>query len=173
MLLQRRRALTLAAFILYPAIAFFLLKCAPFQGKGLIQFIDYLNLEMERPFSVSWSSSSIKVLFIGTAVYALIWFIVITSLKNTRPGEEYGSARWTSAGSITRKFGAHFPKSDEDKRKLLGLSENATEEEMMLAAERYLWINGMSKIPLGSAPAPAAPEAAPRLNPGRIGGVHG
>ena len=91
MLLQRRRALTLAAFILYPAIAFFLLKCAPFQGKGLIQFIDYLNSEMERPFSVSWSSSSIKVLFIGTAVYAQTYYHSTTGCSQlNKEKKKYG-----------------------------------------------------------------------------------
>lgn len=148
MLLQRKRALTIAAFCIYPAIAFFLLKCAPFPGKGLIQFIDYLNKEMANPFSISWCSNSIKVLLLGTMVYALIWFIVITSLKNTRPGEEYGSDKWTSAGYITRKFGAHFPKSLEEQKKLLNLGEDATEQDMILAAERYLWHNGLYKIPL-------------------------
>lgn len=149
MLLQRKRALTIAAFCLYPAIAFFLLKCAPFSGKGMLQFIDFLNAEMGgNPFSLTWSSNSIKVLLIGTVVYALIWFIVITSLKNTRPGEEYGSDKWTSAGYITRKFGAHYPKSLEDQKKLLGLGEDATEDDMIRAAERYLWHNGLYKIPL-------------------------
>lgn len=164
MLLQRKRALTIAAFVFYPAIAFLLLKCAPFQGGGLVKFIDYINAEMEQPFSISWSENSIKVVLIGTAIYALIWFLVITSLKNTRPGEEHGSAHWTSPGSVTRKYKARKPRKLKYKAKQLGLPEDATKEELILAAERYLMVNGLSGMKLQKQDkAPAVPNSHTRV----------
>lgn len=158
MLLQRKRALTVAAFVMYPAIAFLLLKCAPFPGKGLIEFIDFINREMtEKPFSLSWSDNSIRVLLIGTVAYALIWFIAITSVENTRPGEEYGSARWTSPASITRKFRARYPFRLKDKARMVCIpwknrAKDELKEAIYLECEQFLLVNNFKMVKQPKAP---------------------
>ncbi len=154
MLEQKKRALTLAAIIFYPAIAFLLLKCAPFPGKGLIQFIDYMNKEMEHPFRLAWSNQSIPVLLIGTAIYVLIVFLVVTSLKNTRPMEEYGSAKWMMPGRVTRKYKARRPVLRKKKALLLELVADGTKEEMYDAAYLYLLTNQIKNTKLPKSPSP-------------------
>lgn len=154
MLEQKKRALTLAAIIFYPAIAFFLLKCAPFPGKGLIQFINYMNKEMEHPFRLAWSNQSIPVLQVGTAIYVLIVFLMVTSLKNTRPMEEYGSAKWMMPGRVTRKYKARRPVLRKKKALLLGLAADGTKEEMYDAAYLYLLTNQIKNTKLLKSPSP-------------------
>lgn len=45
-------------------------------------------------------------MLIGTIIYALIGAAIYDSLKNTRPGEEHGSARWATVREINKKYAA-------------------------------------------------------------------
>lgn len=105
MIYERRRQAKLVAFILYPFVVIFTYRFAPFEGFGLFEFAEYFAKEIsEKPFRFTYSSNFWKALPMVTMIYAFIVLIYISSMKNTRYGEEFGSARWASVGEINRKF---------------------------------------------------------------------
>ena len=107
MLLQRKKALFVFALVMYPILLLLIVRFASFEGHGLSELIDYINEEIAvHPFQFRWSSHSLPAVLIFSIIYAGIWFVVITSLKNIRPGEEHGSAKWVSAGALGRKLRA-------------------------------------------------------------------
>ena len=107
MLLQRKKALLVFALVMYPILLLLIIRFASFEGSSLSELIDYINEEVSiHPFRFQWSSHTVPAGLIFTAVYAGIWFVIITSLKNIRPGEEHGSAKWVSAGALGRKLRA-------------------------------------------------------------------
>ncbi len=114
MLLQRKRMMKLLAVIMYPILLLLMIRLSSFQGGGLVNFIDFISDEVSsHPFRLSWNSHTFPVCFIFTAVYAVVWFLIITSLKNTRFGEEHGSAKWVSAASLGRKLKAKWSRKDK------------------------------------------------------------
>ena len=130
MLLQRKRMMTLLSAIMYPVLLLLMIRLSSFPGGNLVAFIDFLTDEVSaHPFHLSWNSHTLPVCFIFTVAYVVIWFLIITSLKNTRYGEEHGSAKWVSASSLGRKLKARWTRKDR-KAHRAELKEVAGETEM-------------------------------------------
>ena len=56
--------------------------------------LDALNSALAEPFALAWSQDSPRFLLVFTVVYAVAVIVAVTDQKNTRPGEEHGSAAW-------------------------------------------------------------------------------
>ena len=97
------------AFMMYPFLLLLVIRFAPFEGKGLWEFIEYMSAEMENPLHFRWSSHIPKAVFIFTIIYVVVVFIAISSMKNTRYGEEHGSAKWEDAKAMGRRLRTKRP----------------------------------------------------------------
>ena len=116
MLEERKRMLKLFAVIIYPIMAVVVVRFSNFKGKSLMKLIDYMDKEMrERPYHFEVSITTIKILMVFTLIYVMIFFLIITSLKNTMPGIEHDSAHWENAKKISKKLQAK--KGDEELEK--------------------------------------------------------
>ena len=118
MLLQRKRMMTILSLTMYPVLLLLMMRLSSFSGGNLVKFIDFISDDVSvHPLRISWNRHTLPVCFIFTVAYAVIWFLIITSLKNTRFGEEHGSAKWVSADTLGRKLKARRSRSDRKERK--------------------------------------------------------
>ena len=108
MLQERKKTLVLVLVLTYPFVLYGLIRAAPFiTHNGLSYFIDNLERDLSmHPFRIFFVEQTPKIVLIGTTIYALIWAAIYDSLKNTRPGEEHGSARWATVREINKKYAA-------------------------------------------------------------------
>ena len=107
MLKQRQRMIWYIAFALFPVFLIMVIRIAPFMGNSLVEGIENITYELDtQPFHFVFSEKTLPAILMGSLLYFLGFMIGISSMKNKRPGEEYGSARWESAGVITRKYSA-------------------------------------------------------------------
>lgn len=89
--------------LLIPTIWFALL-IASYMDKGLINAIPYLSEALNHPFSIHWCDASLKTIGIFLIVYALAIGMYLSSAKNYRRTEEYGSAKWANPNFICKKY---------------------------------------------------------------------
>ena len=108
MLQERRKMTLLVLLMLYPFFAYGMIRVAPFiTNDGISYFIDHLERDLrEHPVRIFLTKQTPKVLVIGTFAYILIGAVIYDSMKNSRPGEEHGSARWASVAEINKKYAA-------------------------------------------------------------------
>ena len=108
MLKERKRMTALMLFMLYPFWLYVLIRAAPFiTNAGLIYFMDNLERDVSKhPFRIFFVEQTPKIVFVGTVVYILIGLLIYDSLKNSRTGEEHGSARWATVREINKKYAA-------------------------------------------------------------------
>ena len=100
---SKKQKLIICLFGIIPVIWFALL-IAPYIDKGLAEIIKQLGKILERPFSISLCSNSIKTVFFFLLIYFLGIGIYFSTRKNYRRNEEYGSAKWGDAKSICKKY---------------------------------------------------------------------
>ena len=81
---------------------------APFVSGGLISILTGL-MGIENPFTLSWCSDTPKTMALFLLIYALGIGIYYATKRNTRKGEEHGSAQWTSASALRRKYADKDP----------------------------------------------------------------
>ena len=72
--------------------------------KGLINAIPYLSEALNHPFSIHWCDASLKTIGIFLVVYALGVGMYLSSTKNYRRTEEYGSAKWANPNTVCKKY---------------------------------------------------------------------
>ncbi|MBR2552217.1 MAG: type IV secretory system conjugative DNA transfer family protein, partial [Erysipelotrichaceae bacterium] len=85
-------------------LTWFLLKTAPYTEGGLLKNLDVLNESLQHPFSFSFSLRSLKIVFLGLALYAAAVFGKKSSKAKTRRKEEYGSAEWGDPKALGKKY---------------------------------------------------------------------
>ncbi len=90
MLLKRKQMVRTFALIMYPAVLLLVIRFAPFPGGSLWDFMEYVSAEMDHPMRFSWSSHTLPAILIASVIYVAVFFLIITSMKNTRYGEEHG-----------------------------------------------------------------------------------
>ena len=73
-------------------------------AAGLAGMLAAVNDLLARPFPVYYTPQTPRFLLLGTALYAGIALVVTADHKNTRPGEEHGSARWGNVFALKRKY---------------------------------------------------------------------
>ena len=80
------------------------LMAAPFISDGLTGIITGLTKAMNNPLRITWCKDSFKCVLIFLLIYGLCIGFYFATRRNYRKLEEHGSAKWSSAGHITRKY---------------------------------------------------------------------
>lgn len=73
-------------------------------AAGLAGMLAAVNGVLARPLPVYWTGQTPRFLVLGTALYAVVAIVIASDHKNTRPGEEHGSARWGNVFTLNRKY---------------------------------------------------------------------
>lgn len=90
--------------ILIIPVIWIALLIAPFIHKGLFNAIDDIFNAFDNPFSITWCSDSIRTVAIFLLIYLLGVGIYLSSLRNYRKKEEYGSAKWGNTKQVNKKY---------------------------------------------------------------------
>ncbi len=73
-------------------------------GDGLPDLITNLTAAMENPFQIQWTEYSLMSIVACTLAYIMGVCLYISSIGNTRDGEEHGSATWGSPKQVNAMF---------------------------------------------------------------------
>lgn len=93
----------LIGLLLIPTIWFALLV-APYADKGLFNVIPELGNIMNNPFHIKICDNTPKTILVFLVFYILGVGIYLSTLKNTRRLEEYGSAKWANTKQVNKKY---------------------------------------------------------------------
>jgi type IV secretion system protein VirD4 len=85
-------------------VIWFALLIAPYMDEGLISSLPYLTQAIEHPFSITICENTAKVVLICLLIYALGIGIYLSSPRNYRRNEEYGSARWGNVKQVNKTY---------------------------------------------------------------------
>ena len=88
------------------------LSIAPQWNDGLSGIIVALTKAKNHPFALHWCSDSLKVTLLCLMLYGMGIGIYFGTKRNTRSGEEHGSAKWGAAQEVNRKYAdRHFDRN--------------------------------------------------------------
>ena len=105
LLRQRRKTVWLVSYVLYPIMLLLVIRLTPLAGSNITELMDNSSYEMmTRPFHFTYCSRTVPVALLFTVIYFIGFYIYVSSMKNVRPGEEYGSASWTEPKTLSRKY---------------------------------------------------------------------
>lgn len=90
--------------ILIIPVIWIALLIAPFIHKGLFNAMDDISNAFDNPFSITWCSDSLRTVAIFLLIYLLGVGIYLSSLRNYRKKEEYGSAKWGNIKQVNKKY---------------------------------------------------------------------
>lgn len=93
----------LIGLLLIPTIWFALLV-APYATSGLFNVIPELGNIMNNPFHIEICDNTPKTILVFLVFYILGVGIYLSTLKNTRRLEEYGSAKWANTKQVNKKY---------------------------------------------------------------------
>lgn len=77
---------------------------APYMDQGLIYALPHFSEALHHPFDLHWSSNTFKAITIFMIAYLLGIGIYLSSPKNYRRQQEYGSARWANPNFVCKKY---------------------------------------------------------------------
>lgn len=77
---------------------------APYMDQGLIYALPHFSEALNHPFDLQWSAYTFKTITIILIAYVLGIGIYLSSPKNYRRQQEYGSARWAYPNSVCKKY---------------------------------------------------------------------
>ena len=77
---------------------------APYMDHGLIQALPSLGEALNHPFSLHWCTHSIKTIILFIIIYLIGISIYLSTARNYRHSEEYGSAKWASPKTVCKKY---------------------------------------------------------------------
>lgn len=80
------------------------LLVAPYMDHGLIQALPSLGEALNHPFSLHWCTHSIKTIILFIIIYLIGISIYLSTARNYRHSEEYGSAKWASPKTVCKKY---------------------------------------------------------------------
>lgn len=90
-------------------VVWFGLLIAPYLEYGLLNVLKNLNKITQNPFSFSFGSYSLRGVFICLVFYMIGVGIYMSTRKNKRPQEEYGSAKWADPKEVNKIFANKDP----------------------------------------------------------------
>lgn len=85
-------------------ITWLALLIAPYMDQGLIYALPHFSEALNHPFHLQWSAYTFKAITIFMIAYLLGIGIYLSSSKNYRRQQEYGSARWANPNSVCKKY---------------------------------------------------------------------
>lgn len=77
---------------------------APYSHEGLINALSKISNALDNPFSITWCNETPKTIFIFLLLYLISIGVYLSSLKNYRRKEEYGSAKWGNTKQVNKKY---------------------------------------------------------------------
>lgn len=80
------------------------LLIAPYKNGGLISLLSNYNEIFNNPFNIIICEDSLKNVLFFVFIYFISIILYISTRKNYRRGEEYGSAKWGDAKTINKKY---------------------------------------------------------------------
>lgn len=91
------------ALLAFPIIWIALLV-APYIDHGLIQALPSLGEALNNPFSLHWCTQSIRTIILFIIIYFIGVSIYLSTARNYRHLEEYGSAKWANPKTVCKKY---------------------------------------------------------------------
>lgn len=85
-------------------VIWFAILIAPYSSGGLIYSLPYISEAINHPFSFSWCDNTPRMILIFTLIYAIGVMVYLSTMKNYRRTVEYGSAKWSNALNVNRKY---------------------------------------------------------------------
>lgn len=73
-------------------------------GKGLPELLQNLMVAIQSPLKITWTEDSLPSIFVCTGGYFFGLILYHATRRNTRDGEEHGSAAWGSPWEMNRQF---------------------------------------------------------------------
>lgn len=80
------------------------LLTSPFFFDGILSVIEKLPEAIQHPFRIQVCKDSLKTVLIFIACYGMGIGIYLSTRRNYRRGEEYGSAQWGNTQEINKKY---------------------------------------------------------------------
>ena len=80
------------------------LLLAPSLSEGLPGLLRNLGSIFDHPFTIQWGENSLKTVLALLCVYGLVLMVCLSSDRNYRRREEYGSAKWGDPFKLNRKY---------------------------------------------------------------------
>ncbi len=80
------------------------LLLAPSLSEGLPCLLRNLSSIFDHPFAIQWGENSLKTVLALLCVYGLVLMAYLSSDRNYRRREEYGSAKWGDPFKLNRKY---------------------------------------------------------------------
>lgn len=100
---EPKQTFLLFAFSIIPVVWAAVLV-APAISGGLPEILQNLTAALNNPLQITWCEDSLKTVLLFIIAYGLGIGIYFSTRRNTRPGEEHGSAKWGDARAINRKY---------------------------------------------------------------------
>ena len=100
---------------------------------NLFQWMGRFSQVLERPFSIGWTTYTLKCMLGSLLLYGCGVALYYSSRENRRPGEEYGSAKWGNPKELNRKYMDHQHKDANiilTQRVRLGMDGYITQRNM-------------------------------------------
>ena len=91
------------ALLTFPIIWIALLV-APYMDHGLIQALPSLGEALNNPFSLRWCTHSLRTIILFIIIYFIGVSIYLSTARNYRHSEEYGSAKWANPKTVCKKY---------------------------------------------------------------------
>ena len=89
---------------LYIPVVWLALLIGQSMGNGLPELLQNLMTAMQTPLEITWTEDSLSSIFVCSGAYLVGLLIYFSTQRNTRDGEEHGSAVWGSAKTVNRQF---------------------------------------------------------------------
>lgn len=100
----RNAAPVWAAFVI-PVVWLAVLMASCYEpGMTIFTLMDAFSAATKNPFSLHWTPYTMKFIGIFLLLYGGAILLYYTGQKNTRPGEEHGSASWGSVRELDKKY---------------------------------------------------------------------
>ena len=100
----RNAAPVWAAFVI-PVVWLAVLMASCYEpGMTIFTLLDAFSAATKNPFSLHWTAYTPKFIGIFLLLYGGAILFYYTGQKNTRPGEEHGSASWGSVRELDKKY---------------------------------------------------------------------
>ena len=80
------------------------LLLAPYMNRGLLGITEGLNEAFTDPFHFELCTETAKTVFVFLLAYVIGLGIYLSDNRKYRRGEEHGSAKWGSPGSVNRRY---------------------------------------------------------------------
>ena len=100
---KRKDEIVFLILLIVPVIWFGVL-IAPYMDKGLLYALPNLNEAISHPFQIQWTNNTLKSIGLCLLTYGITVGIYLSSSKNYRRTEEYGSAKWANPNTVCKKY---------------------------------------------------------------------